>query len=382
MHKGNKMNSEVKNGFLVVADISGYTRFLAETELEHANGIVKDLFNSMIPEFERSVTISKFMGDAIFAHVENVAYEKSQFMIDFSRRVYCSFSDKKDIIRINTDCTCNACKHMDDLDLKIFIHHGEYMNQEINGSQELAGTDVNTIFRLMKNNVIESTGIEAYLMTTETALKAMNLNYDTDSKLFGSEEYEHVGQVNYLIDDLFKHWESTKKTVKYFIKKDDPLLIEELSKEFCVSPDIAFLMYTKPEWRKMNWHADKVDMFNIGGSTQGAGTTLHCHHGDEVSKMEITDWNPGEYISLKILLPFGLSLRSTYEFVESKNGCIMKIRFGKVESRNLFSKVMVGFVTKKLKKEFPIAFEGLLQGMQDFAKTIYQDNLDLDSKPN
>lgn len=46
------MNSEVKNGFLVVADISGYTRFLAETELEHANGIVKDLFNSMIPEFE------------------------------------------------------------------------------------------------------------------------------------------------------------------------------------------------------------------------------------------------------------------------------------------------------------------------------------------
>ena len=60
----------------------------------------------------------------------------------------------------------------------------------------------------------------------------------------------------------------------------------------------------------------------------------------------------------------------------------MKIRFGKVESRNLFSKVMIGFVTKKLKKEFPIAFEGLLQGMQDFAKTIYQDNLDLDSKPN
>ena len=46
-----------------------------------------------------SVTISKFMGDAIFAHAENTAYENSQFMVDFSKRVYNSFSDKKDIIR-------------------------------------------------------------------------------------------------------------------------------------------------------------------------------------------------------------------------------------------------------------------------------------------
>jgi hypothetical protein len=45
------MSSKAEKGFLVVADISGYTRFLAETELEHANGIVKDLFDSMIPTF-------------------------------------------------------------------------------------------------------------------------------------------------------------------------------------------------------------------------------------------------------------------------------------------------------------------------------------------
>ena len=220
-------------------------------------------------------------------------------MVDFSKRVYNSFSDKKDIIRINTDCACNACKHMDELDLKIFVHYGEHMNQNINGNEELAGSDVNTIFRLMKNNVVEDTGIEAYLLITEPALKAMNLDYDSSSKMFGHEEYEHVGKVNYLIDDLFEHWQQGKNTVKHFIEKDDSLLIDELSEEFCVSTDIAFLMYTKPEWRKINLHADKIDIFNNNGSTQGAGTTLHCHHGDEVSKMEITDWNPGEYISLK-----------------------------------------------------------------------------------
>lgn len=374
------MSSEVKNGFLIVADISGYTRFLAETELEHANGIVKDLFDSMIPEFKKSVTISKFMGDAIFAHVENIAYKNSQFMVDFSKRVYNSFSGKKDMIRINTDCMCNACKHMDELDLKIFVHYGEYMNQNINGNEELAGSDVITIFRLMKNNVVEDTGIEAYLLITEPALKAMNLDYDSSSKMFGYEEYEHVGKVNYLIDDLFEHWQQNKNTVKHFIEKDDSLLFEELSEEFCVSADIAFLMYTKPEWRKINLHADKIDMFNNNGSTQGAGTTLHCHHGDEVSKMEIMDWHPGEYISLKFALPYGLSLRGTYEFVDTENGCTMKLRFGKVESGNILSKIMAGFITKKIKKEFPPAFQGLLQGMQEFAKTISDENPELSQK--
>ena len=364
------MSSEVKKGFLTVADISGYTRFLAETELEHANGILKDLFDSMIPEFKKSVTISKFMGDAIFAHAENTAYENSQFMVDFSKRVYNSFSDKKDIIRINTDCTCNACKHMDELDLKIFVHYGEYMNQNINGNEELAGSDVNTIFRLMKNNVVDDTGIEAYLLITESALKAMDLDYGSSDKMFGYKEIEHVGKVNYLINDLFKNWQESKNNVKYFIDKDDPLLIDELSEEFCVSAEIAFLMYTKPEWRKVNLHADKIDIFNKNGSTQGIGTKLHCHHGDEVSKMEISDWNPGEYISLKFALPFGLTLRGTYEFVDVENGCIMKIRFGQVEGNNIVSKIMAGFVTKKLKKEFPPMFQGLLQGMKEFAKTI------------
>ena len=367
------MSSKAEKGFLVVADISGYTRFLAETELEHANGIVKDLFDSMIPTFKNSVTISKFMGDAIFGHAKNIAYEKSQFMIDFAKRVYNNFSDKKDIIKINTDCTCNACKHMDELDLKIFIHHGEYMVQKINDSEELLGSDVNTIFRLMKNNVVQETGIEAYLLVTESAIKAMELEFDSASDLSGSEKYEHVGEINYLIENLFDNWQESKKTVKYFIKEDAPLLFDELSKEFCVNADIAFLMYTKPEWRKANLHADKIEMFNTKGSKQGPGSSFHCHHGDEVSKIEITDWNPGQYISLKIALPYGLSLRGTYEFVDTDNGCIMKLRFGKVESAGIFSKFMVRTVTKNIQKEFPPAFEGLLQGMQEFAKTISEE---------
>ncbi len=374
------MSSEIKTGFLVVADISGYTRFLADTELEHANGIIKDLFDAMVPEFNKSVTISKFMGDAIFAHVENVAYEKSQFMIDFSYRIYSAFADRKELININTDCECNACTHMNELDLKMFLHYGEYGVQDFNGNKELAGTDVNAIFRLMKNSVVETTNIEAYLLITQNALNAMEIDFNEAEPLANSETYEHIGELKFLVEDLNSKWKQNKQVKKHYVNESDDLLMDEFSVELCVSPDIAFLMYTKPEWRKQNLHADKIDILNSGKKTQGEGTELHCYHGKEVFKMQITDWNPGEYISIKHVLPFGVVLHQTNEFVGTKNGCIMKIRFKDVESTNLVSKLLIGKVRKQLKKEFPDAFNGLLAGMQEFAKKISTDNPSLYAK--
>ncbi|GIS16009.1 MAG: hypothetical protein CM15mP117_14410 [Alphaproteobacteria bacterium] len=60
---------------------------------------------------------------------------------------------------------------MSELDLKIFIHYGKYIDQSLQGRQELAGSDVNSLFRLMKNDVVENTNIEPYLLVTDNALE-------------------------------------------------------------------------------------------------------------------------------------------------------------------------------------------------------------------
>ena len=39
--------SPVESGYLLLADISGYTAFLAQTELEHANEILSDLLETV-----------------------------------------------------------------------------------------------------------------------------------------------------------------------------------------------------------------------------------------------------------------------------------------------------------------------------------------------
>jgi hypothetical protein len=51
----------------------------------------------------------------------------------------------------NTTCTCNACRNMKVLDLKFFLHFGEYVTQAIAGRTELQGPEVIRLHRLLKN---------------------------------------------------------------------------------------------------------------------------------------------------------------------------------------------------------------------------------------
>ena len=57
------MPSETKHGYLVLADISGYTSYVAKVELDHANEILADLLELIVEQFKSMLTISKLEGD-------------------------------------------------------------------------------------------------------------------------------------------------------------------------------------------------------------------------------------------------------------------------------------------------------------------------------
>jgi hypothetical protein len=59
---------EREQGYLVIADISGYTSFLARTELEHAHGIVAELTELVIARLGESLRFVELEGDAVFAY--------------------------------------------------------------------------------------------------------------------------------------------------------------------------------------------------------------------------------------------------------------------------------------------------------------------------
>lgn len=60
----------------LIADISGYTGYLADVELDHGQDILADLIGSVVSSFRPNFRLAKLEGDAAFTHAlrETLAY--------------------------------------------------------------------------------------------------------------------------------------------------------------------------------------------------------------------------------------------------------------------------------------------------------------------
>ena len=65
------MSSRTEDVLLMIADISGYTRFMVanQTELEHSHQIVGALLEAIIEEVEIPLEVAKLEGDAVFLYL-------------------------------------------------------------------------------------------------------------------------------------------------------------------------------------------------------------------------------------------------------------------------------------------------------------------------
>ena len=147
------MTSETEYGYLVLADISGYTSYLAQVELEHAHEILTDLLAVIVDQFKQASTISKLEGDAVFANIKEAEMPNRERLLELIESTYFNFRRRRDASQRQTTCTCRACAAIPSLDLKFFVHHGDYIVQNISGIRELVGSDINLIHRLTKNHM-------------------------------------------------------------------------------------------------------------------------------------------------------------------------------------------------------------------------------------
>jgi len=198
----------IKKGYFIITDISGYTAYLSKSELDHAHEILKSLFDAQIMVIKPPLVISNFQGDAILSYVPEGSFVQKQTLIELIEEIYFAFARKQELMQFNTTCTCNACKNISTLDLKIVIHYGDYMIQQMAGREELMGSDVILAHRMMKNQVVEQTNIRAYALFTEVAAESLELDtFCTELKQY-KDSYEHVGEVNMLVHCLKTQWET------------------------------------------------------------------------------------------------------------------------------------------------------------------------------
>lgn len=84
-------------GFFVIADISGYTGFLANNELVHAQGILAELSDLLIEKLSAPFRFVELEGDAVFVFAPGAAVEDSERLVDIIEGCYAAFRNRLDI---------------------------------------------------------------------------------------------------------------------------------------------------------------------------------------------------------------------------------------------------------------------------------------------
>src|SRR5919106_2108894 len=202
------MERKTQTGYLVLADISGYTSYVAQTEIEHADMALSYLLETLVEQLSSLLTICQLEGDAVFAYIEESKLEEAKSLLELIDQTYLAFREKALALYAGATCPCRACKALPTLDLKFMVHHGEFLIQQVAGIRHLLGTDVNLIHRLSKNHVSESTGWRGYALFTNQGLERMQT--DKTSFVQQTESYEHLGEVETYVRDMHVRYEELK----------------------------------------------------------------------------------------------------------------------------------------------------------------------------
>jgi len=305
-------------GYFIITDISGYTEFLTKSELDHAQDALQSLFDVQLANIRHPFVISGFRGDAIFMYVPETNFVEPQALLESMENLYFVFADTLRQMVFNTTCTCRACQNMSNLDLKMVIHFGEYAVQKLGDREELLGADVIVPHRMLKNHVIEETGIECYALFSEAATEALNLNELAYPLVPHTETYEHIGEVQMQVLDLHKVWEREQEKKRVLVSPESAWLTYE--RELPFPPSIVWGYLTVPSLETKYLGYDLVERTDSLGGRYQAESTYHCAHGETHFFNTILDWKPLEYYTIHQKIEGITEFKQTRRLTPTENG--------------------------------------------------------------
>jgi len=291
-------------GFLVCADITGYTSYLSTSELEHASGILGALLNLLLGETTTPLHVSRVEGDAVISYSHAVEGTDPQVLVDRLESTYVAFRRAMEQMVLNTTCGCNACANISALDLKIVVHHGPFVVQHLGNQDELLGPEVNFMFRLVKNHVRQELGIPGYVAFTQAAIAALGLPGYAQRLVTHTEEDPERGTVAIHVKDMGPVWEARRSERVVDIGE---VFVEE-TVVVGAPVEVVWAYLTRPETRATLMEADTMESVPLDDGRLGREAVYVCVHGDARIPHMILDWDPPTRYVFKTELPVGPSV--------------------------------------------------------------------------
>jgi uncharacterized protein YndB with AHSA1/START domain len=317
--------SKTYEGYLLIADITGYTRYLSESELEHAQETLTALLELLVEKTRPPLVISRLAGDAVISYGLRQNFFLGQSFIEKIEDTYVTFRKALERLVLNNTCQCNACANISNLDLKFFVHYGTFGIQRITDHDELVGSDINLLHRLLKNSVTEATGFGAYALYTDATMHQLGIEEFEEMLTPHNEAYEHLGEVRVWVQDLHPVWEKKRSTTEVTFSQDQIWAQYEVLIDMPRERVWDYLI--QPKYRNALVGSDRMEIANRANGRISPGSVYQCYHGDKLVPQTILEWQPFERMIVSELSP-----------IFQNSGGISEYRLESMDSGTLLTK--------------------------------------------
>ncbi|WP_265243692.1 DUF2652 domain-containing protein [Muriicola sp. Z0-33] len=353
------------NSLLFIPDISGFTKFIQTTEVEHSQHVIAELLEVLIEANTEELRLAEIEGDALFFYKEGEVLSQERLLAQMET-MFTAFHSHLKMLEKNRICPCNACSSAPDLQLKIVAHCGELQYIEVQGRRKPFGQQVIEAHRLLKNSIDS----ENYVLVSQKLAAMIELPADYVSKVYqfneGTDHYDgnEVGYMYAIINNDKLSLNTVPKGHKVQFNKSPNLVLEEHIK----IPAALLLEYVSNYGYRHLW-VKGVDEFIYSDNevTRLGSAHLCVINGKHLNFVAVTkDTEPGQYIYGEMTTSIPI-MDEAYQFYiitpTSEKGCRLQIE-NYWMAKSPFKKLFIFLFAKKL---FRKNTEEAIKGLAKFA---------------
>jgi hypothetical protein len=140
------------SALIFLPDISGFTKFVTHTDIQHSRHIVTELLETVMRANRLGLKISELEGDAVLYYRPGDPPFLGE-LVEQARQMFLDFHAHLRVIERDRVCQCGACKSASHLTLKFIGHYGSVEETTIGTFTKLIGSDVILAHALLKNRI-------------------------------------------------------------------------------------------------------------------------------------------------------------------------------------------------------------------------------------
>jgi hypothetical protein len=348
------------NATILIPDISGFTKFMTTTELDHASYAINMLIEAILKAVGDEYEVSEIEGDAVLL-IKKGPPPSQKEILDICLKIFNAFHFQRQWMQQYTVCPCEACLAIANLTLKFVVHHGPLAEIKVGRFVKQSGTEMIVAHRLLKNSI----GSNEYLLMTEKLLtqaddapEAVEMHWTSSS-----EEYDSIGKINYryaLLNEARKNIPAPEKPKNDYSAGNTSFLEIPIAGNF---REVYMVIMNIPERHKWIPGLQSVEQ---AMPDVYVGSKHHCKFEDYqavISPLSMT-YTGKEVLYAESCQMENPELSFIYEFVFKKTGensCLFNARFINAGTAPLQEEINARFFEK---------MEQMAQGLKAYCEKM------------